>query len=339
MVISRRFSSAGRWASALLLGLSLGLAGCAETELLVHTAKTAKSHQTDTGSKGRYKVGSAYQIKGVWYYPKEEWDYAETGIASWYGPGFHGKSTANGEVFDENALTAAHRTLPMPSIVRVTNLDNGRSIVVRVNDRGPFAHGRIIDMSRRSAQLLGFMKKGTAKVRVELLEPESLRERAAARGEDYVPAPDPTLPSAPPPSAAPSGSVQVAVLNAPSGARTSRATPGVTSVPPPAATASIPASRVPQSAASTVRPLVSRTKPEATQIYIQAGSFEDPGNARRLTGRLGAYFQGAHVKPAEVSGKTFYRVRIGPINDVDNADRLLERVIVAGYPGSRIVVD
>lgn len=349
MVISERFPSAGRWFSALLLGLTLVLSGCAETELLVHTAKTAKSHQPDAGSKGRYKVGSAYQIQGVWYYPKEEWDYSETGIASWYGPGFHGKQTANGEMFDENALTAAHRTLPMPSIVRVTNLDNGRAIVVRVNDRGPFAHGRIIDLSRRSAQLLGFMNKGTAKVRVELMEPESLQERAAARGEEYIPSPDPTLPSAPAPSAAPSGSVQVATLNAPSGARTSRAPTApvrsAVSTPAPAVTASVPATRVPvavttaSATAAPVRPLVSRTKPEPTQIYIQAGSFEDADNAHRLTGRLGAFFQGAHVQPAQVSGKTYYRVRIGPITDVDNADRLLERVIVAGYPGSRIVLD
>lgn len=323
--------------AALAVGLALVLGGCAETELLVHTAKSAKSQSATTGSKGRYKVGSAYQIKGVWYYPKEEWDYAETGIASWYGPGFHGKSTANGEVFDENALTAAHRTLPMPSIVRVTNLDNGRAIVVRVNDRGPFAHGRIIDMSRRGAQLLGFMNKGTAKVRVELLEQESLQERAEARGEEYFPPADPTLPTAPPPAAAPSGNVQVAVLNAPSGARSSSPTPSrsTAATPRPAAVAAMatPGTKSP------VRPLVSRTKPEPTQIYIQAGSFEDRDNAHRLTGRLGAYFQGTHIQPAQVSGKTFYRVRIGPITDVDNADRLLERVIVAGYPGSRIVLD
>ena len=331
-----------RWLSAGLVGLSIVLAGCAETELLVHTAKTAKSTQTDTKSKGYYKVGNAYQIQGVWYYPKEEWDYRETGIASWYGPGFHGKNTANGEVFDENALTAAHRTLPMPSIVRVTNLDNGRSIVVRVNDRGPFAHGRIIDMSRRSAQLLGFMGKGTAKVRVELMEPESLRERAEARGEQYQPSPDPKLPTAPPPSAAPSGSVQVAVLNAPSGARTSTvaarpiASPSTTLAAMPTVT---PTEAARAAKASTPPPVVSNTRPEATQIYIQAGSFEDADNARRLTGRLGTAFQGAHVKSAEVSGKTFYRVRIGPITDVDNADRMLERVIVAGYPGSRIVLD
>lgn len=321
----------GTWIAALGIGLALGLSGCAETELLVHTAKTAKGHSTPA-TKGRYKVGGAYQIKGVWYYPKEEWDYSETGIASWYGPGFHGKQTANGEVFDENALTAAHRTLPMPSIVRVTNLDNGRSIVVRVNDRGPFAHGRIIDMSRRGAQLLGFMRRGTAKVRVELMEPETRQEQASARGEDYLPPPDPNLPQAPAPVAAPSGSVQVAVLNAPNGASAAAPAPAA-SRPPKAIKPGAPVSTAP------VRPLVARTQPEATEIYIQAGSFENPDNAHRLTGRLGAFFQGAHVQEAEVSGKTFYRVRIGPIEEVDTADQMLERVIVAGYPGSRIVVD
>jgi len=330
IVRSAFWSEPGLWAAAMMLGAALVLSGCAETELLVNTAKQAKTYNTPS-SKGYYKVGSPYQIKGVWYYPKEEWDYSETGIASWYGPGFHGKQTANGEIFDENALTAAHRTLPMPSVVRVTNLDNGRSIVVRVNDRGPFAHGRIIDMSRRGAQLLGFMRRGTAKVRVELLEPESRQEQASARGEDYLPPPDPTLPAAPPPSAAPSGDVSVAVLTAPSGARTSTA-----SAPPPAA--GTPVATVTPTG-TPVRPLVARTDPEATEIYIQAGSFENPDNARRLSGRLNAFFQGAHVQRAEVSGRTFYRVRIGPIEGVDSADQLLERVIVAGYPGSRIVVD
>ncbi|HEX9446391.1 MAG TPA: septal ring lytic transglycosylase RlpA family protein, partial [Dongiaceae bacterium] len=102
-----------------------------------------------------YKIGKPYQVDGVWYYPKTDMDYDETGIASWYGPGFHGQYTANGEVYDQNGLTAAHKTLPLPSMVRVTNLDNGRSIVVRVNDRGPFVNGRIVDLTRRDAQLLG----------------------------------------------------------------------------------------------------------------------------------------------------------------------------------------
>src|SRR5690606_16715705 len=107
---------------------------------------------------------------GVWYYPKEDWEYRETGIASWYGPGFHGRKTANGETYNQMDLTAAHPTLPMPVMVQVTNLENGRSIKVRVNDRGPFANGRIIDLSKRSAQLLGMEQKGTAKVLVEILK-------------------------------------------------------------------------------------------------------------------------------------------------------------------------
>ncbi|MEQ1868252.1 MAG: septal ring lytic transglycosylase RlpA family protein, partial [Micropepsaceae bacterium] len=125
-------------------------------------AMQKSSHQA-----GNYKVGTPYQIAGVWYYPKEDPFYDETGVASWYGEDFHGKATANGERYDMDAFTAAHRTLPMPTIVRVTNLENGRSIKLRVNDRGPYARGRIIDVSNRAAKLLGFSNKGTARVRVQ----------------------------------------------------------------------------------------------------------------------------------------------------------------------------
>ena len=118
---------------------------------------------------GVYKIGEPYQEAGVWYYPQEQPDYDETGIASWYGGDFHGHRTANGEIFDANGLTAAHPTLPMPVNVRVTNLENGKALVLRVNDRGPFRGGRIIDVSARAAQLLGFYGKGTAKVRVTYL--------------------------------------------------------------------------------------------------------------------------------------------------------------------------
>ncbi|WP_300537215.1 septal ring lytic transglycosylase RlpA family protein [Sphingosinicella sp.] len=123
-------------------------------------------------SAGTYKVGNPYQIAGKWYYPSDDPHYQETGTASWYGPTFHGKSTANGERFDENDVTAAHRTLPMPSYVEVTNLENGRKLVVRVNDRGPFAKDRIIDLSRRSAQLLGVEQAGTARVHVKRIYPK-----------------------------------------------------------------------------------------------------------------------------------------------------------------------
>ncbi|MBM3559518.1 MAG: septal ring lytic transglycosylase RlpA family protein, partial [Alphaproteobacteria bacterium] len=170
-----------RAALAAVAAAALLLAGCAETEFLVNTAKRLQEPAPkQPGSVGRYKVGTPYQIEGVWYYPAEDFDYRETGIASWYGPGFHGRDTANGETYDQNALTAAHRTLPMPSVVRVTNLENGRSIVLTVNDRGPFARGRIIDVSRRGAQLLGFESNGTAKVKVEILPEESRQIKLAA---------------------------------------------------------------------------------------------------------------------------------------------------------------
>ena len=118
-------------------------------------------------SVGVYKVGTPYWVAGQQYFPKEDPNYDEVGIASWYGSKFHGKRTANGEIFDMHQLSAAHKTLPMPSMVEVTNLENGRSVIVRVNDRGPFVDDRIIDMSYKGAQLLGFERQGIARVRVK----------------------------------------------------------------------------------------------------------------------------------------------------------------------------
>ena len=149
---------------AACLVLSLTLAACAARPAGVSTTDPA------TRTQGMFKIGQPYQVNGTWYYPNPDLNYDETGIASWYGPNFHEKSTANGETFDQNTLSAAHKTLPLPSIVQVTNLDNGRSIEVRVNDRGPYASNRIIDLSRRAAQLLGFEGQGTAKVEVKVLK-------------------------------------------------------------------------------------------------------------------------------------------------------------------------
>lgn len=132
---------------------------------------------------GVYKVGNPYQIAGRWYYPKEDYNYSEVGMASWYGEDFNGKMTANGEHYNMNTLTAAHRTLPLPSIVKVTNLQNGRSVIVRVNDRGPYVKDRIIDLSKHGAQLLGYMGQGTTKVRVEVMEKESRALKAAMLNE------------------------------------------------------------------------------------------------------------------------------------------------------------
>ena len=116
---------------------------------------------------GVYRVGKPYTIAGREYTPQEDTNYSEVGMASWYGDDFHGRYTANGEVFDMNSISAAHKTLPLPSYVRVTNLANRRSLVVRVNDRGPYVGNRVIDLSVKSAQLLGFHGNGLAKVKVD----------------------------------------------------------------------------------------------------------------------------------------------------------------------------
>ncbi|MBP0617112.1 septal ring lytic transglycosylase RlpA family protein [Jiella sp. KSK16Y-1] len=127
---------------------------------------------------GRSQVGRPYKVRGKWYYPKEEPGYVKTGQASWYGPNFHGRLTANGEIYDMHALSAAHKTFPLPSYAMVTNLANGSKVMVRVNDRGPFAHGREIDLSAETAELLDFKSAGTARVKVEYVG------RAPVDGDD-----------------------------------------------------------------------------------------------------------------------------------------------------------
>lgn len=125
----------------------------------------------DSKYKGHYKVGNSYKVKNKVYTPQEVTFYKKEGLASWYGPKFHGKKTANGEVFNRRGLTAAHHTLPLPSVVKVTNLQNNKSVVVIVNDRGPFAKNqhRIIDLSEKAAEIIDMKKQGVAKVKVELL--------------------------------------------------------------------------------------------------------------------------------------------------------------------------
>lgn len=140
-----------------------------------------------TGDQGvERKVGKPYKIAGEWYYPKEDPTYDEVGLASWYGKDFHGKKTANGEYFNMNALTAAHKTLPLPTFVKVTNLSNGRSIILRVNDRGPFVGDRIIDVSRRGAQLLGFQKQGVTRVRIQAVDENGNLPRGAKKQPPQV---------------------------------------------------------------------------------------------------------------------------------------------------------
>jgi rare lipoprotein A len=162
-----------------------GLSGCAVFDRLPtinQTTSTTGAGVTAAGpiprGGGYEMVGRPYEVAGRTYVPQEDPNYSRTGVASWYGADFHGELTANGELYDMTALTAAHPTLPLPSYVRVTNLDNGSSLVVRVNDRGPFVAGRLIDLSAQAANMLGFMEEGTAHVQVDYIG------RAALEGDD-----------------------------------------------------------------------------------------------------------------------------------------------------------
>lgn len=155
---------------AFILLLTFLLSGCIPIGKKFHSYKTERGKYT-----GHFKVGAKYKRKGKTYKPYKYTKYRKVGMASWYGSkdGFHGKKTANGDIFSKHMLTAAHPTLPLPSIVRVTNLKNKKSILVMVNDRGPFRKNRILDASERAATLLGYKKSGVAKVRVEYLHNET----------------------------------------------------------------------------------------------------------------------------------------------------------------------
>lgn len=186
-------------------------------------AQSPGGAKAPTGAGGAYKVGKPYQVGGVWYVPKEDPHYNRVGTASWYGAQFHAKTTANGERFDMDALTAAHTTLPLPSLVEVTNLENGRKVVVRVNDRGPFVGDRIIDMSRAAARELGFEAQGLAKVRVRYVGPAPLggvdpgvRRAEAAPSAPLAPIPYSQLARAPAPAPAPMPASDPQVAAAPS---------------------------------------------------------------------------------------------------------------------------
>jgi len=320
-----------RWVFLFLTAFILS--GCAEVQFLSHATKRMGSSGMDDS---RYKVGNPYQIAGVWYYPTEDWDYVETGIASWYGPKFHGRDTANGEVFDMNLVSAAHRTLPMPSYVMVTNLDNGRTMEVRVNDRGPYAHGRIIDLSKRAAELLGFKKNGTARVKVELIREKSMRvARNAGRpglqlAKNDSPIKVDKLPKAsvsqerlaPPPGQA---TAQPAVHTAPANnyVQTASAT-GATSAP--------------VTSTPLAEPAVTVAAVQPTNLYIQAGAFSQYANAYRVKAAL-AQIGEVKITSTIVNGTELFRVRIGPLQTVDLADAKLEKIISTGYANARVIVD
>jgi rare lipoprotein A len=325
-------------------GLSLG--ACAETEFVTNATKEIRqATETPPTSQGVYKVGKPYAVDGVWYYPKVDYSYVATGIASWYGPDFHHKRTANGEVFDMNEVTAAHNTLPLPSIVRVTNLENGRSLLVRVNDRGPFVNGRIIDVSRRTAQLLGFEAKGTAKVRVEIMADQSRQLAMSMPSDSSEQPPGPVV------AAAPRAEVTAEALPVPPGVKVAPAPAGSEPAVTTASAARAPsridgvavksasAAGLDASGAQSVAtaPSVTVEPVGPTNIYIQAGAFVQYDNANRLRARLSPLGQ-TKVTPVFVGDQQMFRVRLGPVGTVEDADRLLQSVIDAGYKDAQVIV-
>ncbi|HZP97979.1 MAG TPA: septal ring lytic transglycosylase RlpA family protein [Reyranella sp.] len=309
--------------------------------LLVAASLAACSHRGGGGggqyaSRGSYKVGAPYTIDGVTYVPQEEFNHVETGVASWYGPGFHGKYTANGETYDQHDHTAAHRTLQMPSIVRVTNLDNGRSTVVRINDRGPYARSRIIDLSRAAADDLGIVRNGTAHVRIDQLPAESMavkqiamnggstaeQDEVVARAGSYSQPPAVMVASANPPPApppTPAVEVQASYPRQPVAATTDGRSPTIASL----------AARNPATA-----PVV----PPTGGFYVQAGAFSTMGNAERQRSLITSY-GAVEIMPASAGGREVYRVRLGPYTTSDAAGIVADRLKRSGYGDARVVAD
>ncbi|WP_298372595.1 septal ring lytic transglycosylase RlpA family protein [Azospirillum sp.] len=285
-------------------------------------------------TSGVYTVGKPYQINGVWHYPAEDYRYDETGVASWSGPDAHAKATANGELHDPEELTASHKTLPLPSLARVTNLDNGRSMVVRINDRSPVANGRIIDVTRRGAQLLGFEASGAAKVRVQILAEESRAIAAAAR--QSTPTAILAQTDGPTPKPAPRGTIEADnPLAGPTVGRAPSPSLLATPVPPPATVAgAVVGGRFIPAPVVAELPVKGRER-----LFVQVGSPGNAENANRIRSRLAALGQPVSVAAAPSGKQTLQRVRVGPLDSVDRADAVLDQIIQAGLTEAKIVVD
>ena len=235
-------------------------------------------------------------------------NYVERGVASWYGPDFQGHNTSSGERYDMFGMTAAHKSLPIPCYARITNLSNGRTVVVRINDRGPFVGNRIVDLSYSAATRLDMVRTGTAFVELRIVGPDS------SGGAPATPT--------------------VAVAVPPAGSNVSAATPSTTMISIPVAPAG--------AAAPILAPAPEDSEPVATPValYIQVGAFADEGNAQRLIQRLqGVGIPDVFAITSSDPGRTLRRIRIGPISSVEEFDRLAAQLASLGYPEARLATD
>lgn len=252
-----------------------------------------------------------YQIRGRWYHPKEQPNYDEVGQASWYGAYHQGRPTSTGERFDMNALTAAHKTLPLPSLVEVTNRANGRRAILRVNDRGPFVDGRIIDLSRGAAQELGLLQQGVGEVRVRYVGPAPRQGgggtalRQADAGTSAPPARNPTPDRA-------SGQ----------GPR------------PYYDVAATPAAAVAQPAVPVAQPVYTAAPAATGGYWVQAGAYSERRGADRVARRLG---DKAVVQNIDRDGRPLFRVVVGPWPDASAAERARQAVVARGFSDALLI--
>ena len=336
-------------ASVLLLGSLGGCASRGESRTTVaDSAASDGSNIPDAVPRveplSKWGNPESYKVKGKRYFTKKTSSgHVERGLASWYGKKFHGRRTSSGERYNMYEMTAAHKTLPLPSYVRVTNVENGRTAVVKVNDRGPFHGSRVIDLSYSAAKKLGVVQKGTAMVEVRAIDPlapnaESAPFLTAAKGKPKqwtrserpapprsAPEPAPVLGSASPLAA--SGSVGKGAAEI--GERASGPTVAVGEGKPVATPLTKPAAQ----AADTVASAADASKPN---LYLQVGAFGDPGNAERLRRRLVADLPDVvSVQRTSAGEPALYKVRIGPLDSEGEAKAISARLVRLGVEEPR----
>ena len=321
-----------RYAAVLMAGASL--AACAG----VHPEYSTREpmHRPGGPANPAYKVGAPYEVAGVWYTPKEDPGYDRKGVASWYGDAFQLKPTANGEIFDKDIPSAAHTTLPLPSLVEVTNLDNGKKLTVRVNDRGPFVDNRIIDLSHEAARQLGYDRAGLAHVRVRYLGPAPLYGEDTRRYAYLAPKPAPAAAAPPPPpktKAEPEVVFASETLPRPPAILIGKELPPLPVAKPFVETAKLTPGPAPSAAPAK---LEIAADPAPSGFRVQAGAFSTAENAQKAVAQL-ASCGSARVEPLDRGGTTLYRVVVYCAPDRDAAEALRQKVADAGFADARVL--
>ncbi len=318
----------------------------------------AKDSTVNVSPNPSYKVGNPYEVLGVKYEPKEDYNYDAVGIASWYGKDFHGNLTSNGEVFDMAELTAAHPTLPLPSFVEVTNLDNGKRLIVRVNDRGPFVSGRIIDLSKRSAELLGFQDKGTAKVRVRVI-PDISKEVAeklmADQMKNYADSEilkpeENKVAQAPQATKEPEEVLQDAISNIkvssePVDGNMIASEPSVNTlvdIDDPASNRKLDnliSDRTSQQVpVGILEPDTFASSSVPKGVFVQVGAFSNSGKIPAIISKLDSMGV-ITVQKLDFANSSLVRVRVGPFVSIEDANNAKRRIVDLGYDSARVVIE